>query len=104
MEFVFSNKRLNIPAYISYSSINGSAISMPVCFVLVRTTPAREQDVFDDLKNVGEIKYLHPLLGEYDFILKIEADDLKTIADIVIDKIRQIDGIEDTTTWLGCEL
>lgn len=76
---------------------------MPVGFVLITTAPAKEHIVYEELKKVKDIRELHPLFGEYDFIIKIESDDLNTIGRIVVDKIRRIDGIIDTKTLTGVE-
>ena len=71
---------------------------MPVSFILVTTEPAREQDVYERLKDVKEIIYMHPLLGKYDFIIKLEANDMSAIGHVLIDKIRKIKGISATRT------
>ncbi|MBN2600112.1 MAG: Lrp/AsnC ligand binding domain-containing protein, partial [Candidatus Thermoplasmatota archaeon] len=44
---------------------------------------------------------LHPLFGEYDLIAKIEADDFESLGDIVVNKIRSIEGVIDTKTLTG---
>ncbi len=77
---------------------------MPVGFVLITTAPAKEHEVYDILKTVKEIKELHPLFGEYDFIIKIEAEDLNVIGRIVVDKVRRIEGVIDTKTLTGVEI
>ena len=76
---------------------------MPVGYVLITTAPAKEHKVYEELKKIPEIKELHPLFGEYDFIIKIESEDLNTIGKVVVDKIRRIDGIIDTKTLTGVE-
>jgi len=44
---------------------------------------------------------LHALFGEYDLIAKIEAEDFESIGNIVVNKIRTIEGIIDTKTLTG---
>jgi len=73
---------------------------MPIGFVLINTTPAHKKEVYDKLSEIEEIKDLHPLFEEYDFIAKIEAEKSEDLGKI-IDKIRSIEGIEDTKTLLG---
>jgi DNA-binding Lrp family transcriptional regulator len=53
------------------------------------------------LSKVSEIVELHPLFGEFDIIAKIEADDSKSLGNIVVNKIRTIEGIIDTKTLTG---
>ena len=77
---------------------------MPIGYVLITTAPAREHQVYDKLKKLEGISDLHPLFGEYDFIVKIEADDINTIGRIVVDKIRRVEGVIDTKTLTGIEI
>jgi DNA-binding Lrp family transcriptional regulator len=41
---------------------------------------------------------IHPLLGEYYFIAKVESVGYESIGEIVVNKIRTIEGITDTKT------
>jgi DNA-binding Lrp family transcriptional regulator len=70
-------------------------------FVLIRVSPQFESEAFDNLSKIPEINELHPLFGEYDIIVKIKADDYECIGEIIIHKIRTIDGIIDTKTLTG---
>jgi DNA-binding Lrp family transcriptional regulator len=74
---------------------------MAIGFVLVSTAPAKEHDVYNKLLEVPEIVELHPLFGEYDLIAKIEAEDFNKLGQIVVDKIRAIQGVIDTKTLTG---
>jgi DNA-binding Lrp family transcriptional regulator len=56
------------------------------------------KEVFNTLSKLHEVIEIHPLLGEYDFITKTEAEDYESIGEIIINKIRTIDGITDTKT------
>jgi DNA-binding Lrp family transcriptional regulator len=58
----------------------------------------RESEVFNKLSKLHEVIEVHPLLGEYDLIAKIETKDYESIGEIVIHKIKTIDGITDTKT------
>ena len=74
---------------------------MAVGFVLISAAPAKEHEVFTTLSKVQEIVELNPLFGEYDLIAKIQADDFEKLGDIVVNKIRSIDGVIDTKTLTG---
>jgi len=74
---------------------------MIIGFVLISTEPTKEYDVYQGLLKVPEIIYLHPIFGEYDLIAKIEAKDFVTLGEIVIKKIRSIQGVVDTRTLTG---
>ena len=76
-------------------------IKMAIGFVLIHVSTLRESEVFNKLSKIPEIIELHPLFGEYDLIAKIEAEDYESIGEIVIHKIRTIDGILFTSTLTG---
>ena len=74
---------------------------MAISFVLITAAPAHEHEVHQKLSKIPEIIELHPLFGEYDLIAKIEAENFESIGDIVLNKIRTIEGIIDTKTLTG---
>ena len=76
---------------------------MAIGFILISVAPACEHEVYTKLSKVPEIIELHALFGEYDFIAKIEAEDFEKLAEIVINKIRSIEGIIDTKTLTGAK-
>ncbi len=74
---------------------------MAIGFVFMRVSPLRESEVFNKLSKIPEVIELHSLFGEYDFIAKIESKDYESIGEIVVHKIRTIDGILYTSTLTG---
>lgn len=74
---------------------------MAIGFILISTAPAKEHEVYNALLKVSEITELHPLFGEYDLIAKVESKDFDTLGEIVVNKIRTIDGVADTKTLTG---
>ena len=68
---------------------------------MISAAPAKEHVVYNKLSEVPEIEEIHPLFGEYDLIAKIKADDFERLGDIVVNKIRSIDGVIDTKTLTG---
>jgi DNA-binding Lrp family transcriptional regulator len=66
--------------------------------------PVHEYQVFNKLSKLHEVIEVHPLFGEYDLIAKIQAEDYESIGEIVIHKIKTIDGITDTKTLTGIKL
>ena len=74
---------------------------MAIGFVLISAAPAHEHEVYNKLSKVPEIVELHPLFGEYDLIAKIKADYFEKLGNLVVNKIRSIDGVIDTKTLTG---
>ena len=70
----------------------------------MHVSPLHEYEVFNKLSKLHEVIEVHPLFGEYDLIAKIEAEDYESIGQIIIQKIKTIDGITDTTTLTGVKL
>jgi len=70
-------------------------------FILIKAAPASEHQVYNKLAKVKEIEELHPLFGEYDLIAKIEAENYEKLGQIIISKIRSIEGVIDTKTLTG---
>ena len=64
-------------------------------------SPLHEHEVFNKISQLNEVLEVHPLFGEYDLIAKIEAKDYESIGEIIVNKIRTIDGITDTKTITG---
>lgn len=74
---------------------------MAIGFVLIKAAPGYEHEVYNKLSKVKEIGELYPLFGEYDLIAKIKAGDFEKLGQIIISKIRSIEGVIDTKTLTG---
>lgn len=72
--------------------------STAIGFVLIGTAPTKEKEVYQALLKVKEVVELYPLFGDYDLIAKVEAPDYNMIGEIVVSKIRAIDGVRATKT------
>ena len=74
---------------------------MAIGFALLSISPLHEKTVYEKLRQIPEIVEVHPLFGEFDILVKIEAHDIDSIGNIVINKIRSVQGIVDTKTLIG---
>lgn len=63
-----------------------------------------EKVVYNKLSNAPGIVEMHPLFGEYDIIVKIEAKDYNEVGKFVMENIRSIDGVLNTQTLSGISL
>lgn len=77
---------------------------MPIGFVLITTNPGSEQEVRDKLDTVELVTNRWMLFGEYDLIVRIQADDESLLTRCIVEDIRTLDGVIDTRTLLGAEL
>ncbi|MBS3782115.1 MAG: Lrp/AsnC ligand binding domain-containing protein [Candidatus Thermoplasmatota archaeon] len=76
---------------------------MAIGFVLIKTAPAAEREVYDKVKDMENVMEVHSLFGEYDLIIKLQAQDFNSLGQTVVDSIRSIEGVEDTKTLTGIE-
>ena len=74
---------------------------MAIGFALLSISPMHEKTVYEQLSKIPEVVEVHPLFGEYDILVKIQSTDIDSIGNIVINKIRSIQGIMDTKTLIG---
>lgn len=77
---------------------------MVIGFVLMHISPVHEHEIFQKLSQIPEVIELHTLFGEYDLLAKIEAKNYTGIGEIIIHKIKTIEGITDTKTLTGKKL
>ena len=76
---------------------------MAVGFVLIKVMPRKERSVYEKLLKLEEVEELHPLFGEYDLIAKISVKDFEELSEVVVKKIRSIDGVIETKTLTGAK-
>jgi len=76
---------------------------MATGFALLSISPLREKEVFEKVNAIDEIVEVHPLFGEYDILLKIKTEDIDSIGQVVIKKIRSIKGVTDSKTLIGTQ-
>jgi DNA-binding Lrp family transcriptional regulator len=67
-------------------------------YVMVATEPGRTKAVARALMEVPEVRELHEVFGPYDIVLKVETWSLDEVPIILAAKIRNIVGIESTTS------
>ena len=77
---------------------------MAIGFVLITTLPGKEQEVRDKLDGIELVTSRWMLFGEYDLIARVHSDDEFSLTKCIVEEIRPIEGIADTTTLLGAEL
>ena len=77
---------------------------MAVGYVLVNVSPGNEYEAFQMIKNIENVVDTTLLFGDYDIIVKLEADSLGIIAKTVVDTIRQVPGVTDSKTLAGAEI
>lgn len=70
-------------------------------FILINCLPGKTKEVLNKLNQIPNVQYAELVLGPYDIIAILQATEIETIAVIVDEKIRTIDGVDDTITCLA---
>lgn len=78
--------------------------TMAIGYVLINVQPGTEQQVHRDVKSLPHVTDATVLFGDHDLIVKLEADDLATIAKAVVEHIRSVKGVVNTKTLAGADL
>ncbi len=72
-----------------------------VCFVNAKL--GKEVQVRPKLSMFQGVRRVIELFGEYDFMLVIEADELRQV-NFIVDKIRELPEIKSTKTIIGADV
>jgi len=72
-------------------------------FVLINCELDSEKDIVQQLKSIGNVKYVYDVFGAYDIVVKLESEHAEKIREIITQKIRRIDKISSTLTLMVVE-
>jgi DNA-binding Lrp family transcriptional regulator len=76
---------------------------MPEAFILFKTEPTHEREVYLTLSNHEDVAEVHALYGEFDLLVRITAGDSKLLSDLVMNVFRKIPGVKETQTLIAVE-
>lgn len=66
--------------------------------VLIRLSAGKEKSALARIKDTKGVSHVSAVYGRWDLICDIEADDLQTMTNVVVNKIRSIPGVTSTET------
>jgi DNA-binding Lrp family transcriptional regulator len=78
-------------------------VSMDKALVLLTVEPGMGPEVLETLTKIEGVIEAHFLYGPYDAFVMIEGENTTVLHDIIIDNIRQVDGINSTMTCFIAE-
>lgn len=73
-------------------------------FVLMETTGNHTKSAYKTLTRITGVKAVYPVTGPYDLIAQIEADTLEELNELVMTRIRAVDGVTKTNTAIVLNL
>ena len=80
-----------------------SAAIVDSALILLKTEPGRERDVYSSLTDISEVVETHALYGEYDLLALVECDSSRELTSLLMQKMRQIDGVKETETLIAVD-
>ena len=66
-------------------------------YVLIVTDPGNTKNVLEAIQGMKGIEAVHEVMGPYDIVVEISAENLQEIPRILGDRIRPIEGVQSTT-------
>jgi DNA-binding Lrp family transcriptional regulator len=66
--------------------------------VLVKLMPGKEQQALSKLRALDSVVHMSAVFGRWDLVLDMETEDLPSLSNVVVQKIRPIPGVLTTET------
>ena len=66
--------------------------------VLIRLSAGKEKSALEKIKDTKGVSHVSGVYGRWDLVCDIEADDLPTMTNVVVHKLRAIPGVTSTET------
>jgi DNA-binding Lrp family transcriptional regulator len=76
---------------------------MPKAFVFLNVTTGSETEVLKRLRELPEVKEAYSVYGVYDIVVKVEADSMQHLNEVITRKVRGLDEIRSTLTTIAIE-
>jgi len=69
-------------------------------FIMIECEVGFEKSAFETMEGLPWVISVHPLFGEYDFIVRAESPGADELASRIVKELRAIPGIVSTRTYL----
>ena len=63
-------------------------------------TPITQRDVAEEIARFPEVQEVHIITGDWDLLVKLRAENVDAIGKFVVDKLRNINGLDKTLTCM----
>ncbi|MEM3616162.1 MAG: Lrp/AsnC ligand binding domain-containing protein [Candidatus Methanomethylicia archaeon] len=74
-----------------------------LAYVLINVETGSEVEVCKSLLNILKVKEAYIVYGAYDIIVKVEAEDVDSLKDVISMKIRRTPKVKSTLTMMVIE-
>jgi DNA-binding Lrp family transcriptional regulator len=76
---------------------------MPEAFVLFKTEPTHEREVYLSLIELEGVAEVHALYGEFDLLVRLTSPSSKELSSMLMSSFRRIEGVKETQTLIAVE-
>jgi DNA-binding Lrp family transcriptional regulator len=76
---------------------------MPRAFVLFSVDSASENQVLNDVRQIDGVQEVYVSYGVYDLVVKVKADSMEQLKELVTHRLRKIDHVRSTLTLILME-
>jgi DNA-binding Lrp family transcriptional regulator len=73
---------------------------MSIAFVLINTDLGEGEEVEKALKGIPEVQNVYGVYGVYDFVVRLEADTMQELKEVITSKIRRLSHVRSTLTMI----
>src|SRR5437016_10302432 len=92
---------LDRPGPLCYRSAGTGDRSMALsAFILIEVAGDHTKSAYKTIQRISGVKAVYTVSGNYDLIVQIETENLQTLSDLLVSKIRAVDGVTKTNTCL----
>lgn len=73
---------------------------MAQAFIFINVTGDHTRSVHTTIQRIAGVKSVYTVTGAYDIIVHVETDSFQSLGELILSKIRAIDGVTHTVTCL----
>jgi DNA-binding Lrp family transcriptional regulator len=73
-------------------------------YILIEVAPGKVKSSLSEVKKIAGVECAQAVVGPYDIIAYVKAEDMKELGELVVSKIHGVEGVEKTMTCIGVEL
>lgn len=78
-------------------------LELPFAFVVINTEIGYMNEVLKEVRMIKGVQEAHSVFGVYDIIVKIEAENMNKLKNIVTARIRGLNNVRSTLTMIVME-
>jgi DNA-binding Lrp family transcriptional regulator len=100
---IFATSLQNRATVIRHYEAKGNhsvVICMVKAYILIKAAVGQEDHVLKKMIELSVTEEAHKVFGAYDIIAEVRGRDMETLVEIITEKVRKINGIEETESIL----